>query len=92
MERIQVQDADHITKLLDSVRIPRRIAITQCKAHQLWKSIQDQGNKWADLAAKVTVKKGIEMEGEMLALMPEKRLVLTENPKYDLKDQKLTLV
>lgn len=29
------------------------------------------------------------MEGEMLALMQEKRLVLTENPKYDLQDRKL---
>lgn len=89
MERIQVKDADHIMKLLDSVGLPRRIAIMHCKAHQLRRTIQDQGNRWADLAAKAAVEKGIEMEGEMLALMQEKRLVLTENPKYDLQDRKL---
>lgn len=45
MERIQVKDADHIMKLLDSVGLPRRIAIMHCKAHQLRRTIQDQGNR-----------------------------------------------
>lgn len=86
--RKNIKHAQEITRLLDAVQLPEKIATMNIKAYQKVSSELEEGNELADREAKEAVKGEITTER---ALIPGRQISLEGKPIYNIKDRKLNI-